>query len=193
MRLTAENKSKIRARILRGAAALFRERGYEGVNLDQVMQSAGLTRGAFYAHFRSKQELFEAVVRYEHPLLRMLRQRAGPGADELWQQLLDIFQGYLGQENLQKVFRGCAMASLAGDAARSPQPVKMAYEAAWFEIVEEMARGQLAVDRPSLRAALILASGAVVTASSCADPHSQEAVLSAARKGVFRFLEEARS
>lgn len=192
MRLTAANKDRIRNRILHGAAALFREKGYDGVNLDQVMESAGLTRGAFYAHFRSKQELFETVVRNEHPLLIMLRQRTGSDADKLWQQLLHLFEGYLAPANLPEVFRGCTLASLTGDAARSPTPVKAAYAAAWAAIVEEMARGQAAADRACLSAALTLASGAVLTASSCADPQSQEAILSAAGKGVFQFLQEAR-
>lgn len=193
MRLTAANKDKIRKSILSGGAALFREKGYDGVNLDQVMESAGLTRGAFYAHFRSKQKLFEAVVLNEHPLLIMLQQRTGRSADELWKQLNDLFEGYLAPANLQKVFRGCTLASLTGDAARSPEPVKAAYEAAWAAIVEEMARGQVPIDRSCLRAALMLASGAVLTASSCVDPSSQEAILIAAHKGVFRFLQDART
>lgn len=193
MRLTAENKEKIRLRILRGAAALFRERGYDGVTLDQVMNAANLTRGAFYAHFRSKDDLFAQVVRHERPLLRMLRKRSGSGADALWRQLLGIFEGYLRPENLAAVYRGCTVASLTGDTARSSDAVKKAYQAAWTDIVDEMARGQPVADPEMLRAALTLAGGAVNTAASCADAATQKDILDAAWQGVSRLLNDARA
>ena len=76
MRLTPENKRKITERIRGAAARTFRENGYDAVNLDRLMQESGLTRGAFYAHYRSKAALFADVMRHEHPLLRMLEDRA---------------------------------------------------------------------------------------------------------------------
>ncbi|MEM9010808.1 MAG: TetR family transcriptional regulator [Pseudomonadota bacterium] len=193
MRLTPENKEKVRQRILAGAATLFRERGYDGVNLDQLMTAAGLTRGAFYAHFRSKQALFAEVIRHQHPLLAMLEARAGRDAATLWRELREILDAYLDPTNLAEVYRGCTVASLTGDAARAAPEVRQAYGAAWAEIVAEMARGQAGPAPAPLRAALTLASGAVNTAASCAEPQMQAEVLSAARAAVAALLAEARA
>ena len=55
--------ARTRAEILDHAGRLFRLRGYAGTNIDDVMLAAGLTRGAFYTHFKSKDELFtESVI-----------------------------------------------------------------------------------------------------------------------------------
>ena len=63
MPISAARKQESRARIVDAAARLFRQRGYQGATIDQVMAAAGLTHGGFYAHFASKQALFREVVR----------------------------------------------------------------------------------------------------------------------------------
>ena len=191
VRLTAENKEKVRQRILRGAAVLFRHRGYDDVNLDRIMQAAGLTRGAFYAHYRSKAELFADVMRHQHPLLQMLRDRPGPGASDLRAQMMALFEGYLDAKNLDEVFSGCILAALTGDASRSGEAVRKAYERAWNDIVDEMARGQQEVDRSALRCALILASGAISTAAASASTEHQETILNTASQGFVDLLSRA--
>ena len=56
-------KEETRARILAGAGRTFRSQGYGGAGVDGVAKAAGVTSGAFYAHFKSKAEAFrEAVV-----------------------------------------------------------------------------------------------------------------------------------
>ena len=55
--------ARTRAEILDHAARLFRLRGHAGTNIDDIMLAAGLTRGAFYAHFTSKDDLFAEAVR----------------------------------------------------------------------------------------------------------------------------------
>src|SRR5258708_30889939 len=66
-------KARPRAEILDHAARLFRLRGHAGTNIDDIMLAARLTRGPFYAHFTSKDDLFEAAVRAGHGLLGRLR------------------------------------------------------------------------------------------------------------------------
>ena len=56
-------KARTRAEILDHAARLFRLRGHAGTNIDDIMLAAGLTRGAFYAHFTSKDDLFAEAIR----------------------------------------------------------------------------------------------------------------------------------
>lgn len=57
-----EHKERSRDKILASAASLFTQQGYDRVSIDDVMQDADLTRGAFYAHFSSKSELYREAV-----------------------------------------------------------------------------------------------------------------------------------
>lgn len=189
MRLTKQDKKKLTEKVRAGAALAFRERGYDGVSLDDLMKQSGLTRGAFYAHYKSKRALFEDVARYEHPLLRMLKQRTGDSPEDLRDQLFEIFFGYLSPENLEEVFVGCSLASLTGDITRAPKPVKAAHELAFRDILTEMARGQNC-DPEKLTACLVLATGAVSTAHAMPKGRSRDAILEQART-VFLHLAES--
>ena len=75
MPLSQQHKARTRERILRSAGRVFRASGYEATGVDAVMAGAGLTRGGFYAHFGSKEELFAAVLAADHGLIRMLAAR----------------------------------------------------------------------------------------------------------------------
>lgn len=62
-RLTREEKkARTRAQLMDAAAAVFARRGYVAASLDEVAEEAGLTKGAVYSNFDSKEELFEAVI-----------------------------------------------------------------------------------------------------------------------------------
>src|SRR6185503_1695105 len=105
-------KARTRAEIFEHAARLFRLRGYGGTNIDDIMLAAGLTRGAFYAHFHSKDELFAELIRAGHGLLARTRQ-SGPKA---------AIAAYLAREALAANALSCTLAALAGDAARADLP-----------------------------------------------------------------------
>lgn len=76
MRYSAVHKEQSRDRILEAGRTLFRERGFDGASIDQVMNAAGLTRGAFYAHFDSKDDLVRQVLGIEAGLVKALRTAA---------------------------------------------------------------------------------------------------------------------
>src|SRR3954468_17018774 len=57
-----DHKAKTRAKIVASARALFNRRGFDQVTIDQVMEHAGLTRGGFYHHFSSKEDLYAEAV-----------------------------------------------------------------------------------------------------------------------------------
>jgi TetR/AcrR family transcriptional regulator, transcriptional repressor for nem operon len=64
MRYPASQTAEKHEKILKEAARLFRERGFDDAGIAEIMKAAGLTHGAFYAHFASKEELeAEAVER----------------------------------------------------------------------------------------------------------------------------------
>lgn len=191
MRLTAENKEKVRDKILESAAIVFRRDGYDAVNIDKVMSGAGLTRGAFYAHFTSKAALFAEVVAHCHPLKVMLARRSTSSQEVMLEEMLDVFEGYLTPANLNEVFAGCTIASLTGDASRANDAVRAGYQAGWSSVLSQMARGLDDPDLPQLRAALALAAGAVTQARSCASPSHAAEILDAARPTVRLLLRAA--
>ena len=57
MKISKEQVAENRQAVLDAAATLFRERGFEGVTVAEIMKAAGLTHGAFYGHFASKDDL----------------------------------------------------------------------------------------------------------------------------------------
>jgi TetR/AcrR family transcriptional repressor of nem operon len=181
MRLTSENKQKITNRIRAGAAEVFRKQGFNAVNLDKLMKQAGLTRGAFYAHYRSKSALLSDVMQHEHPVLRMLEARDGASSEALFEQMTAIFDGYLDPANLDEVFRGCTLAALTGDATRADTEVKTAFGVAFEAICEEMAREQNH-NGAAYAPALVLATGAVRTAQAVEGGELRANILSGARQ-----------
>jgi len=64
MPYSREHKTKSRVRILNSALRMFSEGGFEQVTIDKVMTHAGLTRGAFYAHFSSKEDLYAKAIHH---------------------------------------------------------------------------------------------------------------------------------
>jgi AcrR family transcriptional regulator len=70
-RLTREEKkARTRAQLIDAAATVFARRGFMAASLDEVAEEAGLTKGAVYSNFESKEDLFEAVIdeRFDKPL-----------------------------------------------------------------------------------------------------------------------------
>jgi AcrR family transcriptional regulator len=82
-RSQAERTQATRARLLEAARKLFAERGYAGVGTEEIVRSAGLTRGALYHHFAGKRELFEAVYEeLERGLVEQLAQSAAAASED---------------------------------------------------------------------------------------------------------------
>ena len=76
-----EKQQQTRSSLLRAAAKLFCKRGLEGASIDEVAEAAGYTKGAFYANFRSKEELFLVMMdeKFSAELERLDRALAGTG------------------------------------------------------------------------------------------------------------------
>lgn len=86
-RLTrAEKKAETRARLLRSATTVFAERGMERASIDDVAERAGYTKGAFYASFTSKEDLFLALLDEHFADLLERLDRVLSGDDDLVDQ-----------------------------------------------------------------------------------------------------------
>jgi len=172
--------ARVRAEIFEHAGRLFRLRGYAGTSIDDIMLAAGLTRGAFYAHFESKEELFAEVVRAGAGLLRTLR-----AADTTVGGAIDA---YLAKDDLAANALGCTLAALAGEVARGPLPAQLAYANVLHGVIGEMARGRRRKLDPDATAAAILAVGALALARASGDRRLSDWLLRCARRTVRALL-----
>jgi AcrR family transcriptional regulator len=90
----AEQSEATRAALLAAARALFADRGYADTSTEEIVQQAGVTRGALYHHFLDKQDLFRAVVEeLEREFLARVAAAAPPGG--VWDALQAAFQAFL--------------------------------------------------------------------------------------------------
>ncbi|KRE89500.1 hypothetical protein ASG87_04010 [Frateuria sp. Soil773] len=195
MPYSADHKQRTRARIVECARALFNRRGYTEVSIDEIMASAGLTRGGFYNHFRTKEELFvEAVAAYRDfdpverwPDIDFDPQRCG-GA--FARQMVDI---YLSREHLDDIDGQCPIIALPSDVARAGAPVKQAYR----DLLERLAgllagTGASARTQAARRRGLALAAlcvGGMVLARTVEDEAFREEIRAAARATAHALID----
>jgi TetR/AcrR family transcriptional repressor of nem operon len=111
MKISKAQLSANRAQIVETAARLFRERGYNGVGVADIMKHAGFTHGGFYNHFASKEELIAAASARAFAELEERTEGLDIGA---------ILGGYMSAEHRDDLATGCPAATLAGEAARQP-------------------------------------------------------------------------
>jgi AcrR family transcriptional regulator len=95
MSVRGERAEATRSALLRAARELFAERGYPAVGTEQIVERAGVTRGALYHHFADKRDLFGAVHdQMERELMEAIGERMGQEADP-WQLLVTGLRAYL--------------------------------------------------------------------------------------------------
>jgi TetR/AcrR family transcriptional regulator, transcriptional repressor for nem operon len=173
MRYPAQETARKHERIVNEASRLFREKGFESVTVGEVMKAAGLTHGAFYAHFGSKQELQKAAIAYGQKISTDRVQIHGSSKKGM-KAYADM---YLGQRHRDNPGDGCIMAALAPEVARSAPELKDAFGKGFEDILA--ARGG---DRKEgiFRTAALL--GGVVLARAVQDSKLSDEILESVRQ-----------
>ncbi|MFI1361015.1 TetR/AcrR family transcriptional regulator [Streptomyces sp. NPDC020898] len=174
MRVTKAQAEQNRAHIVATAGRLFRERGYDGVGVADLMAAAGFTHGGFYKHFGSKADLMAEAS--ANGLSRTVAQAEGRDATE-------FVERYVTREHRDGRGDGCTIAALSGDAARQPGDVQKEFGAGIENLLSALqvaAQGDTPgdgdderADERTARAAMIdmLAHsvGAIVLSRACPD------------------------
>ena len=185
MGYSAEHVERTRSRILVSAARQFRRHGYDAANIDEIMAGAGLTRGGFYAHFRSKADLFAAVLGEELEFAARLREARASSPEAPEAGALEAIRYYLDPNHLGKIATGCTMVASAGDIARAPKRARAAFTAGFDDLVAEFeAAARSARARPRALAAVATCMGGVALARTLTDDALSEALLDACREAV---------
>lgn len=191
MRYQPDYKAASRQKILDTAARLFRRHGYDGVGIDKIMGEAGMTRGGFYGHFRSKAALFEAVLAREADFVVRMKRRPGNTKHALATQAMAVVRGYLAPENRDRIAGGCTMASLSVDVARASKGSRAAFGEMYRELAAEFARGlpRAKPDDPRALVSVALCVGGVILARAVGDPSLANAIAEACEQAVERELQ----
>jgi TetR/AcrR family transcriptional repressor of nem operon len=176
MRYPAKETAAKHERIVKEASRLFRERGFENVTVGEVMKAAGLTHGAFYAHFGSKQALQDAAVAYGLGVTASRTRSHGPTK----KGRKAYADRYLSPRHRDNPGDGCTMSALAQEVARSPE-LKSAFERGFEEILS--ASGEDRKQAIFETAALL---GGVVLARAVHDPTLSDEILDSVRQKVNR-------
>jgi len=122
MKVSRHQAALNRERILDVAAQLFRERGFDGIGVADLMKEAGLTHGGFYGHFSSKEELIaEASARAATNTLALLSEQAERARDD---PLATFASGYLSSRHRDNPGTGCLLAALGPDVSRQGHAVR---------------------------------------------------------------------
>ncbi|MHA3737793.1 TetR/AcrR family transcriptional regulator [Pseudomonas sp. Eth.TT006] len=118
MRVSKAQAQANREHIVETASELFRERGFDGVGVADLMAAAGFTHGGFYKHFGSKADLMAEAA------------ACSLGKSLSAAQALDVpgfINVYVNREHRDARSSGCTMAALGGDAARQADEVKATF------------------------------------------------------------------
>lgn len=185
MPYSPDHKARTRKMIVESARILFNRHGFHGVTIDQVMEHAGLTRGGFYNHFDTKEQLYrEAVSAFLHGRGAQWRAEAGvdprfPGND----MVRNMIQSYLSPEHLGDIDGQCPMIALPSDIARSNPQVQTSYHElleAMVGLFETGVDGSIAEKRQQALSLAALCVGGMVIAKSLPDSALAEEVRLAA-------------
>jgi TetR/AcrR family transcriptional repressor of nem operon len=125
MKVTRQQVAKNRQRILEVAGKLFREKGFDGVSVADIMKSAGLTHGGFYGHFASKDEL--AAHACAGAVAEIVEGWTALAGDKSHDQLGAYITSYLSPSHRDDLGGGCVLAALGADAVRQPGAVRRAF------------------------------------------------------------------
>lgn len=135
MRYDKGHKDETRRHILDVASAQFRESGIAAVGLAGIMSAAGLTNGAFYAHFASKEELVREVL--TDALTR--REQRHKANLENGVTLETTIRDYLSTRHRDRAGTGCPTAALVAEIARHPKTTRDAFTGKVADIIVLMA------------------------------------------------------
>src|SRR5258708_8713002 len=116
-----KTKTHTHARILKVAAKRFRELGLDGIGVADVMKQAGVTVGAFYKHFKSRDELVVEALGKAFEDLDAWEEHA--------ETLPQVLENYLTEAHRDDPGTGCAMGALLGDMSHASKSAKTVYTA----------------------------------------------------------------
>ena len=188
MRVSRIQAAENRQTVINVASRLFRERGFDGIGLKDLMEGAGLTQGAFYKQFASKEDLaVEASKRALESASGRWSDAAAANPDD---PLGAVIAFYLSGDHREEKMDGCPIVALGSDAARQGSNVKASFEAGIKAHLQVLGRivaeadGKQSKGNAVAMAILSTMVGALTLSRVVNDPDLAQAFLDAAAQQV---------
>jgi TetR/AcrR family transcriptional repressor of nem operon len=193
MRYSPEHKAQNHENILAVAARSFREHGGDSSGIGTLMRKVGLTKGGFYRHFGSKDDLFvDAVARAFDEMGRGMLEVAKSAPEG--QALRAIIEHYLSTRHANSPGMGCVVAALGPELARKPLSVRKRIEAsldAYRERLLPFVPGQTREEKLAKVQLLFSSMAGVLTmVRVTSSPQRREQMLTEARKFFVKSFTE---
>jgi TetR/AcrR family transcriptional repressor of nem operon len=192
MRISKEKAADNRTALIRAASKLFRERGIDGVGVAEISKEAGLTHGALYAHFRSKEELALEALSYG---LDQANSRMYSATSDGMPDLSRFLDRYLALDNRDDYGDRCAMAASASEIGRHDKAISARFAEGYMVMVRAFERqiaenepGSDALGRAMVVVATLIGSLAVARGAAKGNPAVSEQVLAAARRQLDELM-----
>ena len=187
MRVTRQQAAENRDRVLGLSSRLFRERGIHGVAVADLMREAGLTHGAFYKQFASKDDLVEKASAFA--IADNLAVYEALAKKSPRHPLRAIINALVSERHRDDPGDSCAMAALGSDLSRSPEAVRRAASGGVRRILDcltSLFQGQKARSaRREAIAAYATIVGALVISRAVDDPELSREILDASRRAIL--------
>jgi TetR/AcrR family transcriptional regulator, transcriptional repressor for nem operon len=186
MKVSREQAEANHELIIEMAGQLFKERGFDGVGVADLMKGAGLTHGGFYGHFKSKDDL---VARAS--------ERALDRSAAFWSTLLDssdkpfseVISRYLDERQLKEPAVSCMFAAVGSDASRRGRDVRKAFTNGIIKLTSLIGKmlpsKSKAKERDRALAVFSQMVGALVLARSVDDPQLAKSILRASKTDLI--------
>jgi len=182
------HKQATRQRIIETAGHRFKQDGIDGSGIATLMADAGLTNGAFYAHFSSKDDLVAHVVADQLDTQAESFRALPPGRAGLE----GFLREYLSPQHRDKPADGCPSAALLDEIARCPAQTKHAYTDGAQAILDEIAARLAPEDPQSARAKALglytIAVGTLQVSRVVSDPKVADEILEQGIQNARMFL-----
>ena len=182
MRYAKTHKEATRQKLLESSRAIAKKGGFKATGVDALMASIGLTGGAFYSHFPSKQALFEALVQEE--MANSSAMLAGD-QDSPDNHVAKCLRDYLSSFHAMNPEVGCVLPTLGPEIAQAGPEVRSAVEAALKRTQKSWS--QRTGDADAGWALIAQCVGALVLARAVESERTRKEILAASR----RFLDKA--
>lgn len=188
MRHTKEHKDATRQRILESAGRLFKSDGIDGTGIAALMTDAGLTNGAFYKHFASKDDLVAHTLTAQLDTQQQVVDALPPGRSGV-----EAFvRHYLSKEHRDDLSHGCPSAALLDEIGRCSTDVKQSYTDGLTTLMDALGARLSPTDpkatRPAVLTAFAMMAGILQISRALADPALADELLEHAAVEALNLL-----
>jgi TetR/AcrR family transcriptional repressor of nem operon len=190
VRYAKEHKLATRQRIIETAGRRLKRDGIDGSGVATLMKDAGLTNGAFYAHFESKEDLVATAVTEQLRGQREWLATFAPGRAGVEQMI----RAYLSPEHRDRPEEGCPSAALLDEISRCAEPTKIAYTGSLLDIIDDIAARLAPHDPASVRTTTLSVYaqmvGTVQLSRTLADRQLADDLLEQGIRNALKILEQ---